>query len=362
MDDSDRQLLLRLLARSDARAEALEAEVRALRAAPVRTGKTVLQLFELFAATWEDEPWAPQMRATFKSGLKCYGTRIADEVTRAEWVHWRDRVRAKETTIRKDAEGNNTPPSIYTRNQEFKRWRQCYRWGQAEGHVTNNPLADVRAARGGKKHRETEPTLDELATVRPHCDDRTWAFIKLGARRGFRAKEARLLEWRQIDLERATITLYAWQDKTRKTHLMRIPSDVVAALRAIRTDLPGRYVFPGRSGPMNATTLWRRVRLAFDTAGLKAAPGDRRVTFHDTRHSFTSRAARKVPLQVAMRLSRHTSLSAAQRYIHVNDSDMEGAYEKLEEDARIGPQRAPEKPGLDNDAEKNSSGKTLGAK
>lgn len=331
--DEDGQLgeLLRLVRAQAEETARMRAELASLRAAPA-TATTLRQLYERYEATWASATWAPQMRGNLAAGLRHYGDRVADSITRAEWVYWRDVLRAKETTLRKG------PPSIYTRNQEFQRWRTAYRWGMAEGHVARNPLADVRAARGGKKHRETEPTAADLLALRPHCSPRLWAFVLLAFRRGFRASEARRLEWRQVDLEAGRIMLYAWQEKTRRAHRMRITSDVVEALRAIKPDV-GRYVFPGRDGPLHATTLWREFRTACDTAALQAAEGDRRVTYHDWRHGFTSGAARKMPLQVAMRLSRHKSLSAAQRYIHVNESDLDAAHEVLEAEARKPPRK-----------------------
>lgn len=306
-------------------------------------GKLLSEVCALYAATWETATWAPQMRATLAPALRHFEGKYADELTRADWLHHRDHVRAKETTIRKG------PPSVYTRNQELKRWRQVYTWALIEGHVTTNPLAGIRAARGAKKHRETEPTKGDVAFLRSFCDPELWAFVCLGFSRGFRASEARRLEWRQVDLDQGVINLYAWQDKARKARVMRIASNVVAALRAIRPEIPGRYVFqsPITGSPVVASTLWRRFRAAVaaaqaaDATKLLAAEGDVRMTFHDTRHGFTSRAARRSPLQVTAKLSRHSSLSALQRYIHVNDEDLEMAYEKLEEDERSGPKKAP---------------------
>ena len=142
---------------------------------------------------------------------------------------------------------------------------------------------------------------------------------------------------------------------------MRITSDVVEALRAIKPQI-GRWVFPGLNGPLAPNTLWRRVRTAIDAAGLEAAPGDNRMTYHDWRHGFVSSAARKFPLQVVMRLSRHKSLSAAERYIHTNDKDLEGAYEALEQDAsRKAPHSAESDPaqgGHEKNLPVNLSGKT----
>ncbi len=307
----------------------LLAEVASLKAAQGKppTGKTLRELYELDEAAWTSLSWARSMRATLAPALKHFGDKKADDLTRADWQNYRDNVRAHQTTVRKGL------PTPYTLNLEILRWRSLYRRQQQDGNCATNPLVGLRPLRGAKKHRETEPTTEDLAKLRAHCSPRLWAFVLLAFSRGFRASEARRLEWRQVDLDRGVIRLAAWQEKTKLPQTMRITSEVVAALRLIRPDVPGRYVFQGRSGPLGKTTLWWEFRQAADAAGLEAAPGDGKMTFHDQRHAAVSRWARKFPLQVTMRLSRHRSLQAAQRYIHVNDKDLESAYEQLEQDA-----------------------------
>jgi integrase len=321
MDDEATRLLRELLAKVTAQ----EDELRAIRAAGARSssGKTLRELYEHDERGWAMATWAPQMRSTLSGALRHFGDKVADTLTRADWQDWRDNVRAKETTIRK---GNPTP---YTLNFEVKCWRSVLKRCKGDGLCSTNPLLDLRPIRGAKKHRETEPSEGDLTALLAQCSPRLKAFVLLSYRRGLRASEARRLEWKQVDLEAGYITLYAWQEKTRRTHRLKIPSDVVDALRAIKPDV-GRYVFPGRSGPVVATTLWRDFRIAADKAGLVAAPGDKRVTYHDGRHALASQAARALPLPVAMRLMRHRSLNAAQRYIHVNERDLEAAHEMLE--------------------------------
>ncbi len=310
-------------------AELLE-KVSRLEAAGAKapTGKTLRELYELDEATWASASWAKGRRADLAAGLRHFGDQSADSITRAEWQHWRDHIRGEEITNRK------RKPAPVTLNAEISLWRGIYRRAVLDGNCLSNPLDGLRKVRGAKRHRETEPTTADLRVVRRHCTDRTWAFILLAFRRGFRASEARRLEWKQVDLQRGRVTIYAWQEKTRRTHNLKIPSDVVEALKVIKPEL-GRFVFPGRGGhaPLAATTLYRDVRAAFDKAGLEAAPGDDRVTFHDLRHGYTSTAARKLPLPVAMRMSRHRSLQAAQRYIHVNERELEEGDRVMEQEA-----------------------------
>lgn len=326
MDEFARQLLARM--------DAMQAELSALRVEAKSSGKTLREVYELDEATWSTQKWAPSMRSSLKPALAHFEGRLADSITRSEWIHFRDHVRAKQTTNRKG------PPTPFTLNQDMGRWRTIYRRQLEEGNCATNPLEGIRPVRGAKKHRETEPTVADASAIRSHCDAVTWAFVVLAFQRGFRASEARRLEWRQVDLQGRRITLYASQDKTRRPHVLRITSDVVDALRAIKPQLPGRYVFqsPRTGMPYDPATMWRKFRAAADAAGLVAAEGDGRMVYHDLRHGFMSRATRRHGVPVAMRLSRHTSLASAQRYIHVDDRDLEQAYERMEDDVRRGPQ------------------------
>lgn len=305
--------------------------------------KSLLALLELYEATLPREAsWRRSLHAMLMPAARHFGDRPARGVTRQDWIYFRDKVRAIQITVRKAV------PTPYTLNQELGRWRIVYRWAMAEGLLKENPLALVKPL-AAKKNRETEPTWDDIWALKAHCNAETWALILLGFRRGFRRDEARRLEWRDVDLAGARIRLSALRVKTREAASMRIPSDVVEALRAIKPELPGRYVFQSpRTGiPLGKTTLWQRWRNAVDKARradatkLQAADGDGRMVFHDTRHGFASGMARKVPLPVAMRMTRHRSLGAAGRYLHVNEDDLVEAHQKLEDDGRRGPQPAP---------------------
>lgn len=307
-------------------ARALEMLTKASK--PASTEKTLRQLAELYDATLpRDETWPKSVRSSMASALRHFGDRVADELTRADWTHYRDHVRAHVITNRKG------PPTPLTINLEMTRWRTVYRFGKTEGHVLTNPLAEIKPLRA-KKHRETEPSEADIQALRPHCSAVTWAFIAAGWRSGMRASEVRRLEWLWIDLKRGRVELPARVTKTRRARSVRLTSDAVEALRAIRPDIPPRYVFQSeRTGiPVVATTLWLQFRAAADAAKLQAAEGDRRVVYHDGRHRFMSDATRRgVRLDVAMKLAGQTSLSAAQRYLHTNEKDLDDAQEKLEE-------------------------------
>lgn len=316
---------------------ALTAAVQALTAVQVPRGTfdgTLMDLLEIHASTWpRDATWAVSRRSTLLPAARHFAERPARSLAKHDWVYHRDKVRAHEITKRK-AKPENT-----TLNYEMACWRAVYRVAVEEKMLAVNPLVGIKPLKA-KKNRQTEITLDDVCRMRPHLDNEGWAYALLYQRRGLRAVESRRLEWANVDLEEGRIRFMA--AKTRLWTTVRITSDVIEALAAIKPELPGRWVFTSpklKRQPVNATTLWRKWREAADAIGLTAAPGDRRPVPHDQRHGFTSDQARKNPIAVAMRMSRHAGYRSAQRYIHCNEDDMESAYEKLEAGTRKPPAR-----------------------
>lgn len=322
-----------------AQVAAMAAAMQSMAAASAKVGTfgdgTLLELLELHAKTWpRDATWKGSRRSTLTPAATYFGDRPARSLTKGDWLYWRDSVRAETTTLMKDK------PEPVTLNYEITCWRRVYRLAVEDGLLVSNPLAELRPL-PAKKHRQTEPTIDDVYKMRPHLDAEGWAYALLYQRRGLRASESRRLEWVNVDLDRGRLKFMA--AKTRVWTTVRIPSDIVEALRAIRPDIPPRFVFesPRKPGqPVHATHLWGKWRAAADLAGLGAAPGDRRRRPHDSRHGFTSDQARKNPIAVAMKMSRHAGYRSAQRYIHCNEDDLATAYDRLEDDARHAPQKS----------------------
>ncbi len=273
------------------------------------------ELGNAYLATLPPEKWKRSIVSAYSHAQEHFGDTPADEVTSAKWVHFRDEVRGKKATMRK------RPPAPTTLNQEMKLWSAAYRFGQKQGHCTTNPLRDVPRLRA-KKHRATNPSDGDVSRLLPHCDARLTAFVLVAFRGGCRASEVRTLEWKQVDLATGRIALRASQTKTRKARGVRITSDAIAALEAIRPNIPGRYVFPSpvTEGPLSAGHLWTEFRDARDAAGLEAAEGDFAVRYHDLRRGFAKRAVRaNVRIEVLSKLLGHTTVAQTQAYIDDGD-------------------------------------------
>jgi len=82
------------------------------------------------------------------------------------------------------------------------------------------------------------------------------------------------------------------------------------------------FVFanPETKLPYSAAYLGRLSRPFLDR--LKAAPGDRRVVTHDSRHSLVSRLARGgLGAMPAMKIVGHKTAAMHWRYMHVSEED-----------------------------------------
>lgn len=315
------------------------AELRATMAkvgAPHAPSKLISQLVSIYLDELQVEPKSKAVIvSTLAAGLRHFGDRPADDCSRADWLHWRDHVRAKETTLRKRA------PEPYTLNVEIKRWRTVYRWGIVAGHCSTNPLLTIKPLRA-KKHRHTRPQEDDLQRLLRYCSPMLAAFVIVAARTGMRSAEIRKLAWKEIDLPSRQITIPWNRTKTRKERRVPLTADAVAALQRIKPEVGGRWVLenPETREPYGKTAIWEWFRAAVDRAVLEAAEGDRRVVAHDLRHMFLSWASGVIPLPIAIAISGHSDLRTASRYIQVSDEQMRNARDELDKDVRKGPSRS----------------------
>ena len=86
-------------------------------------------------------------------------------------------------------------------------------------------------------------------------------------RDGFRVSEVVALRWDQIDLKQGLLHVNRVKNGVPSTHPLRGPE--VRALRQLRRDYPGPYVFSTeRGGPMTTATVRKMVARAGEVAKL----------------------------------------------------------------------------------------------
>ena len=146
--------------------------------------------------------------------------------------------------------------------------------------------------------------------------DRRWgklpALIRLLSTTGLRIGNALALRWRDVDLERRTLSVP--RTKNGEPIVCAMPQKTVDALRKLPGRSPEALVFGGPTGaPYNPRRLFRR---ACEEAGLP------QVTPHWLRHSAGYALARAgVGQAMLMQILGHKSLASSARYMHQSADD-----------------------------------------
>lgn len=298
---------------------------------------TVKEIWDLYFETVRAYPWAKSVRDLMVAPLAHFGARVVTDLKRSDWTYYRDQVRKKQITRL------GTPPSVGTRNLELIRMKVVFNWGLNEERIPHNPLAGVKPE-PKRPPRETTIPDDGVERIQLHADPILWAFIVVGIDSGMREGEVRSLRWVQI--KAGGRVAVSWTvAKTKRSRSVRLSQRAMEALEALPRGFGG-YVFenPDTSLPYSRTWFWERWRSICVDANLKAADGDGRVHYHDSRHTFVTRTVeRGTPLSVAMRAAGHVTLTQVSRYFHLEEAALDEM--KARNDAaiggeRIGPKRA----------------------
>ena len=242
------------------------------------------------------------------------------------WSDWREWMR-----------GNLGTGPTY-RNLILKRLKTFLNWGVAEKRIAENPLTSAKNE-PKQPRRETTITEADLQRILGHNNSPVFrAHLLIAGDTGMRSDEVRRLTWDQIDMLTGRVRLSWTTTKTKKSRTVKLLPRDLEALRALPRYEHTRYVF-GRAtkdAPYSQARFWSWFRAAADSLGIQAAPGDRRIHFHDaTRHSFAARALRNgVRLNQLKTLLGHASIHTTGLYEHTTEDDLEAAHRLLMEASR----------------------------
>jgi integrase len=146
------------------------------------------------------------------------------------------------------------------------------------------------------------------ATGRTECAD---LFVFL-CEAGCRVSEALDLRGEDVDLQKGVCTF--WRTKNRKPRTIPLTARAIDALAGHMPPRPSYRVW---------SLSYRSLRTDYDNARLALGVYD--VTLHTARHTVCSRlGAGGVSLAQLTKFSGHTTLAAAQRYIHLSVGDLDG--------------------------------------
>lgn len=176
----------------------------------------------------------------------------------------------------------------------------------------------ANAWRRERGYREL-PSLRKMAFA-----DHLKPMVLLSLNTGLRRGELFNLQWSDVDIKRAMLTVRADSAKTGKARhipLNSIAADVLAKWQE-QTSSDG-LVFPGKDGQPfdNCNTAWKTV---LEEAGI------RDFRWHDMRHEFASKLVMAgVDLYVVKELLGHSSIQMTERYAHLAPSVKTEAVEAL---------------------------------
>jgi integrase len=166
------------------------------------------------------------------------------------------------------------PLTALSKNNFRARLFALFKFAVKKKLMDKNPCSDIDLLKV-KKPRIEIFTPDQLAAVLDHADPELIPAIVIGCFSGVRTKERSLLEWKDIDIKRGTITV---EDEDCKTAMNRTIK-MEPCLQAWLAPYQGRTgaVFAG-----NDQKLCRQIRQTCKAAGLNKAPKN------GCRHSFAT--------------------------------------------------------------------------
>ena len=159
---------------------------------------------------------------------------------------------------------------------------------------------------------------------------------------GLRKGEILALRWKDVDETNRLInvrhTLYNGQLQTPKSKSSSRAEPMTQRVVEMLTALPraSDFVFPSDAGtPFDSSNLNRPLAIANQNSGL-----DKRVRFHDLRHTFASHLALAgVPIKAIQDLLGHATMTMTLRYAHLSPEAHRQAILKLENHKQVGRKR-----------------------
>ena len=222
---------------------------------------------------------------------------------------------------------------------------RALRWARSRGKLYFDPMAGVEKAEEHPRERGAL-TLDEIGkiTALEVKDLRAKTGTLLGALAGLRLGEIRALQWGDVDFikhEIGVIHNYVDLDGDKEPKrgsagrvlLVEPLAHALEDLRAASTwkDPEDKVIYSRLRGhPVEVHHLQDGFAELLRAIGIDDAERKKRhLSFHSTRHSFTSWARLEVPDFVAMKLTRHKSPGVFEKYSHVDHGQDDEMREKL---------------------------------
>ncbi len=229
-----------------------------------------------------------------------------------------DRARHKRALLTDPNAELQVTRTIAAVNRELDKMKRIFNWAVRQGFLLKSPFqaGEPLVSHADEAHRERVLSREEEARLmaaieaeplREHLRGILLIALDCALRRG----EILTLTWGDIDLDRRTITVRAFNAKTAR-------SRTVAMTCRVYEDLRTRYhAAPREQGELIFDV--KGVKRSFNSACRQSGIKDFRL--HDCRHTAITRMIRAgLPPVEVMRVSGHSTLSCLYRYSNL-DSD-----------------------------------------
>lgn len=215
---------------------------------------------------------------------------------------------------RKGKNGRMLSPN--TLRNELAHLRAYFGWLKRHDYRRDDPTEKVDPPRLVKPHVQAAND-DAISQALDHADASDAAMLALAAFAGLRAAEVARLEWPDVDLRRATITVLGKGGKTRTV-------GINGSLREALEALPHRHgvVIRRRDGQDGPNASWQISKRASRLLGGRAGG----YTFHQLRHRFATEAyAGTHDLRAVQEALGHSSPTVTAIYAHTRAEQVQAA-------------------------------------
>jgi len=266
-----------------------------------------------FTRSWRLE------RARLEPFVRLAGDRPAIKITPEAWSDLRA-IRMYEASPR-----TGRRVSAATLDTELLRAKQMYAWAAVAGVLPSNPLATAHGA-GARTARETWLTWGQVETLlgAARSNPVLHAAALVSVSTGLRISEMLSLRHDRI-AGNGQLTINSAQTKSKRKRIVALSTRALEAVSGLPRHWTSPFVFWGRGGkPLHASTIERWFRAAVERCGLDAvcAYGDKRLRWHDLRHTHASLAdAAGISLKSLRDQLGHADSRTTERYMHREQED-----------------------------------------
>jgi len=218
------------------------------------------------------------------------------------------------------------PLAGFKKSKEDTRGTVRYLSADEEVRLRLSLVARDNRRRTERAHANTwraERQYPQLPAFTGRFTDYLHPLVRLALNSGLRRGELLNLDWRDVDLVGARLTVRGEGAKSGKTRHLPLNVEALDVLRAWRPDDARGFVFAGDAGARlkDIKAPWLRVA---KVAGLQA------FRFHDCRHSFASQLVQHgVDLASVRALLGHSDFKLTLRYAHLADENLSAAVAKI---------------------------------